>query len=46
MQLNALGLLQKYMGKSEKVGIVNSFIYAIFNDCPLVWHFRTCESIR
>ena len=34
------------MGKSEKVTIVNSFIYANFNYCPLVWHFSTCESIR
>ena len=46
MQLNALGRLQKYMGKSEKVEIVNSFVYANFNYCPLVWHFSTCESIR
>ena len=46
MQLNALGRLQKYMGKPEKVAIVNSFIYANFNYCPLVWHFSTCESIR
>ena len=34
------------MGKSEKVTIVNSFIYANFNYCSLVWHFSTCESIR
>ena len=46
MQLNALGRLQKYMGKPEKVAIVNCFIYANFNYCPLVWHFSTCESIR
>ena len=46
MQLNALGRLQKYMGKPEKVAIVNSFIYANFNYCPLVWHFSTCQSIR
>ena len=46
MQLNALGRLQKLMGKPEKVAIVNSFIYANFNYCPLVWHFSTCESIR
>ena len=46
MQLNALGRLQKYMRKSEKVTIVNSFIYRNFNYCPLVWHFSTCESIR
>ena len=43
MQLNALGQLQKYMGKPKKVAIVNSFIYANFNYCPLVWHFSTCE---
>ena len=30
----------------EKVAIVNSFIYANFNYCPLVWHFSTCELIR
>ena len=46
MQLNALGQLQKYMGKSEEVAIVNSFIYGIFNYCPLLWHFNTCKSIR
>ena len=46
MQLNSLGRLQKYMGKPEKAAIVNSFIYANFNYCPLVWHFGTCELIR
>ena len=46
MQLNALGRLQKYMGKSEKVAIVNSFIYANFKYCPVAWHFSTCKSIR
>ena len=35
MQLNALGRLQKYMEKPEKVAIVNSFIFANFNYCPL-----------
>ena len=44
MQLNALGRLQQYMGKPEKVAIVKSFIYANFNYCPLVWHL--CQSIR
>ena len=34
------------MGKTEKVAIVNSSIYANFNYCPLVWHFSTCESNR
>ena len=46
MQLNALGRLQEYMEKSEKVAIANSFIYANFNYYPLVWHFSTCESIK
>ena len=38
MQLNTLGQLQKCMGKPDKVAIVNSFIYANFNYCSLVWH--------
>ena len=46
MQLNALGRFQKYMGKSEKVALVNSFIYANLKYCPVAWHFSTCESIR
>ena len=28
------------------MAIVNSFIYANFNYCPLVCHFSNCESIR
>ena len=46
MQLNALGRLQRYMRKSEKVATVNSFVYANFNYFLLVWHFSTYESIR
>ena len=46
MQLNALSKLQKYMGKSEKEAIINSFILSNFNYCPLVWHFSSCESLR
>ena len=45
-QLNALGRLQKYMGKPEKVAIVNSFIFANFNYCLCAWLFATCELIR
>ena len=33
MQLNALSRLQKYMGKSEKEAIINSFILSNFNYC-------------
>ena len=46
MQLNALSRLQKYMGKSEKEAIINSFILSNFSYCPLVWYFSSCESIR
>ena len=46
MQLNALGRLQKYMEKSEKETIINSFILSNFNYCPLVCHFSSCGSIR
>ena len=46
MQLNALSRLQKHMEKSEKIAIVNRFIYENFNYFPLVWFFSTCESIR
>ena len=46
MQLNALGRLQKYMGKSDKIAIANNFIYPNVNYVLLVWHFSTCDSIR
>ena len=46
MPLNAVSRLQKYMGKSEKETIINSFILSNFNYCPLVWLFSSCESIR
>ena len=43
VQLNALSRLQKYMGKSEKEAIINSFILLNFNYCPSVWHFSSCK---
>ena len=46
MQLNALGRLQKYIGKSDKIAIVNNFTYPNVNYFLLVWHFSTCDSIR
>ena len=46
MQLNALRSLQKYIGKSEKEAVINSFVLSNFNYCPLVWYFSSCESIR
>ena len=46
MQLNALSRLQKYMWKSEKEAIINSFILSSFTYYPLVWHFSSCMWIR
>ena len=46
MQLHALSRLQKYIGKSEKEAIINSFILSNFNYGPLVSLFSSCESIR
>ena len=46
MQLNALSRLKKYMGKSEKEVIINSFILSNFNYCPFMWNFSSCKSIR
>ena len=34
------------MGSQEVKAIINSFIYANFNYCPLVWHFCSCKSSR
>ena len=36
MQSNAIGLLNRYLGKKELEVIVNSFIYSNFIYCPLV----------
>ena len=44
--ISILCRLEKYMGKSEKEAIINSFILSNFSYCSLVWHFSSCESIR
>ena len=44
-QLNALVRLKSYLGFEEKKILVNSFIYANFNYCPLVWHFCSKKSL-
>lgn len=46
MQLNDLSRLRKFMGKTEKAAILNSFIYANFYYYFLVWHFCLCEPSR
>ena len=45
-QLNALSRLKKYIGFEERNVLINSFIFANFNYCPLVWHFCTKKSLN
>ena len=45
-QLNALSRLKTYLGFDERKVLVNSFIYANFNYCPLVWHFCSKKSLN
>ena len=45
-QLNALCRLGYLLGFEERKILVNSFIYANFNYCPLVWHFSSKKSIN
>ena len=39
-QLNAIGRIHRYLG--FKV-LINSFIYANFDYCPLIWHFCSAK---
>ena len=45
-QLNALCRLKSLLGEKERKNLVNSFIYANFSYCPLVWHFCSKSSMR
>ena len=45
-QLNALNRLNRYLDFEEKKILINSFIYDNFNYCPLVWHFRSKNSLN
>ena len=45
-QLNAIGRMEKYIGENEKAVLVQSFVQANFNYCPLVWFFTSPESLR
>ena len=45
-QLNAISRLHKYLGFKEKEVLINSFVYANFNYCPLIWHFCSAKSVR
>ena len=38
-QLNAISKLKNILSRKVKSVLIQSFIYANFNYCPLVWHF-------
>ena len=44
--LKALSTLHRYLGFKETEVLINSFVYANFNYCPLIWHFCSSKSIR
>ena len=45
-QLNAICRMGKYVGETEKKVLIQSFVHANFNYCPLVWFFTSPESLR
>ena len=45
-QLNALCRIGHLLGLEERKILINSFIYANFNYCRLVWHFSSRKSIN
>ena len=44
-QLNALIRLKSNLTFTSKKVLVESYIYANFNYCPLVWHFSSAQSL-
>ena len=45
-QLNQLLRLSKYVSFADRKVCVDSFIFANFNYCPLVWHLTSSKSIN
>ena len=45
-QLNFLIRNRKYLNYDAKKVVIDSFILANFNYCPLVWHFCSSESMK
>ena len=45
-QLNAICRMGKHVGKNEKMVLIQSFVEANFNYCPLVWFFSSPDSLR
>ena len=44
-QLNALIRLKPFLNFKAKSILIQSFEYANFNYCPLIWHFSSAESL-
>ena len=45
-QLNAPIRLNPYLNYEAKYVMIQSFIYANFNYCPIVWHFASATSLQ
>ena len=45
-QLNAICRMGKHVGENEKRVLIQSFVQANFNYCPLVWFFTSPDSLR
>ena len=45
-QLNAICRLKLFLNTDQRKILVNSFIYANYNYCPLVWHFCSKKSMN
>ena len=44
-QLHALMRLRKFLNFEEKKALINSYFYANFNHCALVWMFSSAKSL-
>ena len=45
-QLNALCRLKTFLNTDQRKSLADSFIYANYNYCPLVWHFCSKKSMN
>ena len=45
-QFNTISKLHRYLGFKENEVLINSFIYAIFNYCVLIYHFCSAKYVR
>ena len=44
-QLNALLRLKYFLSYKAKSALIQNFVYANFNYCPLLWHFSSTKSL-